>query len=296
MSSPLFILAVLSLLIALSEALGSTRWGRHMGSALLVIVLTAIVANLGWIPTYSDEIDVYRVIFGAVAPMAIFLLVLQVNLRKILRAGLPMIGMFLLGAVGTTLGVFIGLWLVGGEEAFGSLYRALGGMFVATYVGGSINYNAVALHYDVVKQATLYAGAAAVDSAMTTVWMVVMVALPRWLGRRSGASSDGAPKPKDSARGPLEVDTETVNARDLGILVALAGLAVWASGLIGARTSVPSILIVTTLSLALAQVGPIQSLRGARILGWLAVMYFLAVIGALCDLEALAAIGDIGTS
>jgi len=56
---------------------------------------------------------------------------------------------------------------------------------------------------------------------------------------------------------------------------------------------VPSILILTTLALALAQVPAVQRLRGARLTGWLAVMLFLAVIGALCDLEALRGIGPL---
>ena len=290
MSDPLFILAILGLLVAMAEWLGRTAWGRHLGSALWVIVLTAVVANFGMIPTYSDDIAVYHGIFTYVAPLAIFLLVLQVNLRDILRAGLPMIGMFLLGALGTTLGVLTGLWWVDGAEAFGPLYNALGGMFVATYVGGSMNYNAVALHYDVVKQGTLYAGAAAVDSAMTTLWMAVTVAIPRLLG----AGTDVASRQESQPSVDQEHDRETVNAKDLGLLMALAGLAVWLSDLIAPLVSLPSILVLTTLALVLAQWQPVQRLKGAKLAGWLAVMLFLAVIGALCDLEALAAIGTIG--
>ena len=58
--------------------------------------------------------------------------------------------------------------------------------------------------------------------------------------------------------------------------------------------SLPSILVLTTLALALAQLPVIQRLRGARLCGWLAVMLFLAVIGALCDLAALRGIGELG--
>lgn len=310
MIDSLFILAVLALLVAVSEELGRTGWGRHLGSALLVIVLTATAANLGLIPTYSDDIAVYHGIFGYVAPLAIFLLVLQVNLRDILKAGLPMIAMFLLGALGTVLGVLAGLWLVDGANAFGPLYKALGGMFVATYIGGSVNYNAVALHYDVVKNGTLYAGAAAVDSAMTAVWMAVTVALPRLLGHRNpagdGQTASGQAVGDDavgtenvspvsaSETTVVEHDAETVSVTDLGYLMALAGVGVWISGLLGAWLHVPSILLVTTFALVLAQVDRIRRMPGIRMTGWLAVMFFLAVIGALCDLEALAAIGEIG--
>ena len=299
MADSLFILAVLALMVAVSEHLGRTSWGRHLGSALLVIVLTAIAANLGLIPTYSGDIAVYHGIFAHVAPLAIFLLVLQVNLRDILKAGLPMIGMFLVGALGTSLGVIAGLWIVDGANTFGPLYKALGGMFVATYTGGSVNYNAVALHFDVVKDATLYAGAAAVDSAMTTVWMAVTVALPRLIGLRSdgeGSSDESghAAADTESLEEIVAHDTETVSVTDLGYLMALAGVAVWISNLVGGWLDIPSILVVTTLALVLAQVDRVRHMPGIRLTGWLAVMFFLAVIGALCDLEALLAIGEIG--
>lgn len=290
MGDPLFVFVFLSVLVALAEWIGDTSWGRHLGSALWVIVLTAVAANLGIVPTYSGDVAVYAGIFTYVAPIAIFLLVLQVNLRDLLQAGLPMIGMFLVGAAGTTLGVLTGLWWVGGEVAFGPLYNALGGMFTATYVGGSMNYNAVALHYDVVKQPTLYAGAAAVDSAMTTVWMAVTVALPRLLGRASSSVRESETASIETAR----LEQAPASPRDLASLAALAGLSVLLSEHLAPILGLPSILIVTTLALILAQWRPIQRLKGTELLGWLAVMYFLAVIGALCDVQALMAIGEIG--
>ena len=291
-SDPLFIVSVLAALIAVSEWLARKTWLRHLGSALVVIVLTAVAANSGLIPTYSDDIAVYSGVFTYVAPLAIFLLVLQVDLRGILRAGLPMTGMFLLGAGGTVCGVLAGMWAVGGQEAFGAVHHALGGMFVATYVGGSVNYNALALHYDVVRQGTLYAGAAAVDSAMTVLWMVVTVAIPRWLGKGERSHETANVEPK-LARAEAS-DAERVEPFDVALLIALAGVAVWASNLMGAWASVPSVLVLTTIALLLAQVPRVQRLAGARVIGWLAVMLFLAVIGALCDLHALAQIGALG--
>jgi uncharacterized membrane protein len=299
LQSPVWILAVLALNVAISEWLVRRTPLRHLGSALLVIVLTAIVANLGVIPTYSDEILVYTGIFEYVAPLAIFLLVLRVHLAGLLRAGRPMLLLFGLGAVGTTLGVLAGMQAVGGSEAFGELHYALGGMFVGTYTGGSINFNAVALEYGVVKDGALYAGAAAVDSAATTVWMVVTVALPRLVARGSGVLR--APDAAMDVENPEDEhhDEERVGPLDLALLTAMGAGAVWISNLLADAAgdwlgvSIPSILILTTLALVLAQLPAVQKLRGARVSGWLAVMVFLAVIGALCDVGALRAIGPL---
>jgi len=132
---------------------------------------------------------------------------------------------------------------------------------------------------------------------MTTVWMAVTVFLPRVMGRRTATETE-----RNSAAAMREDDTESTSPTDLALLLGLGGLGVWGSGAIADAISqllgraVPSILILTTLALLLAQIPAIQRLRGVKLCGWLAVMIFLAVIGALCDLEALAGLGAIGVS
>ena len=209
MNDPLFVLAVLAFNVALSEWLCRRTPLRHLGTALLVIVVTAITANVGVIPTVTEGSVVYDIIFSHVAPLAIFwLLLLGVQLKSLVRAGPAMLGLFLAGAAGTVAGVLAGMQVVGGAEAFGDVHHALGGMFVGTYTGGSVNFNAVALHYGVVENGLLYAGATVVDSAMTTLWMAAGVALPRLLAPVWPRTRTA---PVAAAEGPItgiEEDTE----------------------------------------------------------------------------------------
>ena len=51
MNNPLLVVAVLALNIALSEWLVRNSLFRHLGTALLVILITAVEANLGIIPS-----------------------------------------------------------------------------------------------------------------------------------------------------------------------------------------------------------------------------------------------------
>jgi uncharacterized membrane protein len=296
-SDPLFVLAALAGSIVVAERAARLPYLHHLGSALLVIVVTAALANAGLIPTYSDEIPIYAGVFGYVGPVAIFLLLLRVNVRGLLQAGLPMVSLFLLGSLGTMIGVVAAMWLVGGSRAFGELYYALGGMYAGTYIGGGINFNAIALEYGVVKNGPLYAGAATVDNAMTTLWMAVTVVVPRILGRgRTAAAPEAAP----AVALPLPEEREAVEPLELALLLGMAAAAVWSSELasraIATATgvAVPSILLLTTLALVLAQLPSVQALRGARLLGWLAVLFFLAVIGTLCDFASLGQIGALG--
>ena len=306
MSDPVFVLAVLCFLVFLSEWLVRNTALRHFGTALLVIALTAVAANLGIIPagsTPDDPVPVYDGIFSYVAPAAIFLLLLQVNLRDILRAGRPLIALFLLGAVGTAAGVVLGMWLLNGPEKFGEHYVALGGMLTGTYTGGGINFNALAIHYDIVKEGVLFGGAVAVDNIMTAIWMMVSIAIPRLLGeawrRRRPATATRSSAAGSQAN--LQFDTETVSPLELGILTFLALIFIWISNvssgwLAGIGIRMPSIILVSIFALLAAQIPTIHRLQGSQLLGSFAVTLFLAVIGAFCDLSAMRSLGDIGLS
>ena len=283
--------------VALSEWLVRRTWLKHLGTALLVIVITAITANTGIIPPYGPDQYVYDGVFAYVAPLGICWLLLQVRLAGLVKIGLPLFSLFLVGSVGTVLGVIAGQAVVG--DAFGEKGFALCGMFVGTYIGGSVNFNAVALEYDVVKDPTLYAGSAVVDSAMTTIWMIVNVAVPRFLGRFWPTRGD-RPSTVAEPGSYVEDDTETTDPKDLGMVLFLGAFLVWASESLSTVLSeavgfsVPMMLILTTLSLIAAQIPFVHKLRGTRLLGMFAVLLFLAVIGALCDVQALIAIGDLG--
>lgn len=297
MLDPIAIAATLCLNIAVTEWLVRRTFLRHVGTALLVILVTAVTANLGVIPTGSGENGFYQAIFSYVAPLAIFFPLLEVNLRDILRAGLPMIGSFALGAAGTFVAVPVAMLAVGGKEAFGPLYPALGGMFVGTYTGGSVNFNAVALHYQVVREGAIYAGSVAVDNIITAVWMVATLAVPRFLTDAGRQGSRERTEDRDSSW--VAADTSPVHPLDLAILGSLGFATIAISNGLAAYwarlgTPVPSVLILTTIALALAQVPAVRRLRSVRPLGLFAIYLFLAVIGAFCDLAALGRIGPLG--
>ena len=182
-SQPLYVLGVLCLLILGSEYLVKNTFCKHLGTALLVILMGAVVANLGLIPSASNSIPLYDGIFKYIAPLSLFYLLLEVNLGALKKAGLPMLMMFLLGTLGTAIGVWVSLTFLLAPEAFGEWRSILGGMFTATYTGGGLNFNTLALHYNVVEEGVLYAGAAAVDNVITTIWMLICLGLPAALNQ-----------------------------------------------------------------------------------------------------------------
>lgn len=297
----LYMLTMLCLIIVVSEWLVRRTFLKHLGTALLVILVTAVVANLGLLPTSSSAtrpVPVYDAIFTYVAPLSIVWLLLKVNLRDLLKAGLPIIVLFLIGSAGTTLGVLAGIWVVDGPESIGPLYHALAGMFTGTYIGGSVNFNAVALHYNMMDEAVLFSGAVVVDNIITTTWMVATLALPRLLAplwKKVGVSRAAS---TEVLLG-IEDDTEAMHPMDLSMVLVLGLGVLWLSDVLALWLEswdwfVPPILILTALALLLAQIPAVGRLQGSRLLGMFAVYLFLAVIGAYCDVAALAGLETLG--
>ncbi|MCB9080224.1 MAG: DUF819 family protein [Lewinellaceae bacterium] len=302
-SNSLYVLAMLCGLVAGSEWLVRNTFARHFGTALLVIVLTAVLANIGFMPTGStpeNPTPVYDGIFAYVAPLSIFWLLLGVKLRDILQAGFPLLFLFTIGAIGTTLGVLSGMWVINGPTGIGPLYAAVGGMFTGTYIGGSVNFNAVALHYDVVREGALYGGTVAVDNILTTLWMIATLSLPRLLlplwpksQRRKAEKIEITPVAE------LDTDVESVDPLSFSMVLGLGfgslflsnALADWLNQI---GWSVPAILIITTIALVIAQFPIAKRLKGGQLLGLFSVYLFLAVIGAFCDLEALKTLENLG--
>lgn len=293
---PLYILAFLCLLVFSAEWLCRKSILKHLSSSLLVIILGAVFANFGVIPSASNASPVYDGIFIYVAPISIFFLLLGVSLKNLKKAGLPMIIMFFIGSIGTLLGVLIALQLVSAETIFGESYKAIAGMMTGTYIGGSINFNAVALDYGVVREGAVYTGVVVADNIITAIWMMVTLSIPKLMGRLRPNPEIKLKTPEPTS--PLDAhDHEKLDPMQMAILLAL-GLGVlltsnflsdWLSTL---NFRFPSILILTTLALVLAQFKAIQKLSGANLLGMFSVYLFLAVVGAFCEVTALADVGE----
>src|SRR5690606_3976200 len=121
------------------------------------------------------------------------------------------------------------------------------------YIGGSINFNAIALSYDVVRDGVLYAGSVAVDNVVTTLWMVATLAAPRVLAPLWSTDIRAAAPIDTSDIAGVSQDTESIHPLDVALLATLGLASLVASNVLAARSGIPAILIVPTLALVLAQ-------------------------------------------
>lgn len=286
--APEYVLLILVFNVWLCEWLCRYTRLKVVSSSLLVIILTAIMANLGIVPSASNPSSVYDFVFKYIAPLSIFFLLLGVKLIDVKKAGVPMTIGFLLGALGTLIGSLVSIWVFNGEELFGEKFYAIGGMMTGTYTGGSVNFNAIALHYDVVRDGAVFIGVIVADNILTAIWMVVTIAAPTFLRKYFPDQQSKSGTQEKSAMNEIE----SINPIAMSALIFLGLGTVLLSNYLQELTTVPSVLLLTTIALVLAQTKVTQQLAGAKVLGLLSVYVFLAVVGAFCEIGALADVGD----
>lgn len=294
-TNPIYVLSILCFMVILSVYAGKTKIGKQLGgAALLVILFTAVVANFKFIPSASNSIELYDIIFKYIAPISIFYLLLNVNITSIKKAGLPMVGLFVLGSIATTIGILISWFLLSPQEILGDDGKIIAGMLTGTYTGGSVNFNAIALEYGFQKKGFLYAGTIAVDNVVTAIWIMVTLAIPMFLNKIWNSNVKLNTKVDLNTE---EANNDKIDSKSLAWLIFLGIGAYYISNIISENfIKIPSILILTTIGILLAQTKFIAKIKGSQTLGLYLVYLFLAVIGAYCELSAVSQLQEVGAT
>lgn len=289
-NNPLFVSGILCLLVLSACWLSKFKGWKTLGTPILVILMAAILSNLGLIPMATAGNPVYDGVFMYLAPLGIFIALLEVDLKSLKNAGLPILAMFGIGAFGTIVGIFISWYLVRPDTEIGPLANAIAGMFSGTYVGGSINFNAVALHYKVNESTTLYAASTVVDNIIGIPWIVATLILPKYLQKFFPRKKlDSTIK----SLGPTK-SVEGVSIYSLSMLLGMGLLGIFVSRKIHEIFPlIPEIITLTSIALVLAQFSKIKKLSGAHTIGYFLILVFLATIGTLSDVQLLVQSGEL---
>lgn len=287
---PIYISGMLCMFVLLCVWLAKFKGFRTIGTPILVILATAIAANLGIIPTATNGNPVYIGVFMYLAPMGIFIALLEVNLKSLKKAGGPILLMFGIGGLGTIVGVLVAWFIVQPAAEIGPMANAVAGMYTGTYIGGSINFNAVALSYHVNENADLFAATTVVDNLIGTPWIIASLILPKYL-QRLFPRKKLLPMASETQKVKTE---ESISIAGLASILGLAFLAMAASKLVFQfYPQIPEILTLTTIALILAQFSLIKKLSGSHTIGFFLILLFLATIGTLCDFRTLSGLGDL---
>ncbi|SBO42218.1 DUF819 family protein [Cyanobium sp. NIES-981] len=257
-----------------------TPIGRQLGMTLLVLFLGLLATNLlGWRPDPAAE----AVVNGPLTSLAIALLLLAVDLRRVWPGAQRLLGPFAVAVLGAVAGTALGGLLLRG--VLGSDLAALSGLFTATFSGGSLNFVSVARTLRPPESLVLIATAA--DHVVFSVWFLISLALGRGQGpgeAEQARSHTGWDPGHDHPRALL---SRAGGAALLwGVVIVVLSQATtgvlqrWWAG-------VPGILVLTTIALVAAQVPAVARARLSYPLGLLLIQPFFTVIGLSSPVQGL---------
>ena len=266
-------------------------WGRKYSGVMMLMTAAIVLANLKIIPTSAP---VYDVVWDYLVPIAIPLLLFQADLKRILLESGPTLSAFIIGSAAVVAGTFIGVSVLD----LGTNKAELAGIFTGTYIGGSLNFAAVA-EASGMQDGSMLAAAVAADNVATNLHFLLIIFLPgiAWMVSRY---------PTHHMDNATQISTEgTVRVHhiaDLDIAGLLAALALAfllaALGKLLANLvsmSQFAILVTTVLTLMVASLFPRQigQLSGHGEAGNVLMFIFLASIGASADIWQLIEIGPV---
>jgi uncharacterized membrane protein len=177
------------------------------------------------------------------------------------------------------------------ENILGEDAKIIAGMLTGTYTGGSVNFNAIAIEYGFQKKGVLYAGTIAVDNVVTAIWILVTLILPMFLSKIWKSKIEH----NKISNEQLKISDKGIDLISLAWLTFLGIMSFYLSEiLVQYFPRIPSILILSTFGIGLAQTKFVSNLKGGHDLGLYLVYLFLAVIGAYCEIGAVYQLKEIG--
>ena len=145
-------------------------WASRITGAVIALVIALVLVNVGIIPSAAPIYD--DVVWGYFVPLAIPLLLLQTNIRKIWRETGQLLAIFLIGSFGTIAGAVIGCALL--QNSVEGLPR-VAAMMTGSYIGGGVNFTALADAFKI--SGTLVSSTIIADNLNMAIYFLLLLGL-----------------------------------------------------------------------------------------------------------------------
>lgn len=273
-------------------------WAAKISGAILALILAISFTNLNIIPINSPLYD--DVVWGFAVPLAIPLLLLQCNIKRIWKETGRLLIIFLIGAVGSLVGALLGYYLL--KDNIREL-NGLAAMMTGSYIGGGINFTALADAFNV--SGTMISATTVADNLVTATSMFLLLSIPAvgfFRKHFNHPHMDEVEKSNDSENAKNAAAAywhkKEISLKDIAINFAYASIVVTFSKLIAQNLSdiIPTgnimlnmcntffgsqYIWITTLSIIISMIfeKQIEKLSGYNELGTYLIYLFFFVIG-----------------
>ena len=268
----------------------NVRWAAKIPGAVIALLIALAASNFGLVPA---DAPVYDAVWGYVVPLAVPLLLFQLDLHAVFKESGRLLLLFLISSAGTMAGAVAGFLML--RDYIPELDK-ITGMIAASYTGGGVNFAAMAAKLqpsDSMKAATIVA-----DNLMMACYFVILIAVSSsklvrriWRSGNENTGGDGAA----AYWRPKEISLQNI-AVSLGLSVLLVALSFTLSGWLKAQLGeagniftdmlfgliTDKYLLLTTLTFIAILLVPRRhrdALNGSQELGTYAIYLFFVVIG-----------------
>lgn len=292
------LMSIMVLVVAFSIWMEQTyAWASKISGAIIALICALLLTNLKIIPASAPIFD--DVVWGFAVPMAIPLLLLQVNLTKIWKETGRMLGIFLIGALGTVAGAVLGVLILG---KFIPNLPYVAAMMTGSYIGGGVNFTALADAFHVDQ--TLISAATVADNLNMAIYFMILIAFAgsAWLRKHyphiDHVLANGTDAEEGKTLAAKYWGRKEISLRDIAIDFAFSIIVVTISKAIAAvlSTAIPTgnwflnmlntffgsqYVWITTVAMLFATVLPekAEAMHGAQELGTYLIYLFFFVIG-----------------
>lgn len=273
------------------------KWASRVTGAIIALLGAMVFANLNIIPTSSP---VYDSVWNYVVPVAIPLLLLKADIKKIKNESGRMLGAFHVSALGTVVGTFISAFAF---SAFIPYIAEIAGMMTGSYIGGGANFVAMTSAFKTpenITNATIVA-----DNLVMAVYFFITMSIPSIMFFKKKWKMASQDIVEEGSSASYWTKKE-ISLKDIALSLAIAfvvacvsnSLSEMISTLIPDTNTISSILrsilsnmylIMTTLMIAIATVfsKQLEEINGAEEIGTFLIYLFFVVLGVPASISEI---------
>ncbi len=286
------------------------KWASKLSGAILALIGALLMVNLKIIPTNAPVFDDF--VWGIAVPLAIPMLLMSCNLKKMWKDTGRFLAIFLIGSVGTIVGAILAFLLLKGTSLENLIASAA--TMTGSYIGGGVNFSALAATY--MEGTTTIGSLTVADNLLMALYFFVLLAIPAWkfFYKNYGhphmdevqAGINKTQLEQEKTRAAAFWGRKEISLKDIAINVAISAVIVMISKLVAGwiGTLIPTdnfiltllnsllgsqYIWITTLALLLATFGhkQVEKVSGSQEIGTYLIYLFFFVIGVPASIGAL---------
>ena len=252
--------------------------GKKTSGVIWALGVSMLLSNTGIIPFSSPT---YDFVGGSLVPLAIPLLLLKGDLRRIFRESGAVMIFFCIACMATVVGAVIGFYIMD----LGEIGPKVAGVYTGGWIGGAVNVLAISQAVEMTSQEFSVSISASSVVSMSALMLLIAIPSIELIKRMIPTQTEDSAQllPMELAQG----ETPTLHLTHISGALALSFIICGLAQSMAQWLQLPqySILFITVLTIAVANVFPekMAGLKGDFELGMLLMYLFFVAVGAGTD-------------